>query len=339
MIRPALIRHGTDGDSPGVIALIQRCWADYPGCILDVEREEPGLLAPASDYAARGGALWVAEDAGAIIGMIATVPLDGGRWEVCKVYVHPDRHGTGLAHQLLDVAEAHAMAAGATRLVLWTDTRFDRAHRFYERRSWVRDGPIRALDDISHSLEFGYAKPVDGVAALGAAAAASAVRRLADILVACVEGGASVSYLRPLAPAVAQAHMRVAASGVAQGACILLGAWAGGVLAGTVRVQLDTPQNQPHRGEVAKMLVDPAYRNRGMGRMLMLAAEAAAIHAGRTLLTLDTHTGGVAERMYAGLGWTEAGRVPGYALDGNGQPSGATFFYKVLGADGATPAR
>jgi len=329
-----MIRPGTDGDSPGVIALIRRCWADYPGCILDVEREEPGLLAPASHYAAQGGTVWVAEDAGAIAGMIAAVPLDGGRWEVCKVYVHPDRHGAGLAHRLLDVAEAHAMAAGATRLLLWTDTRFDRAHRFYEKRSWVRDGPIRALDDVSRSLEFGYAKPVAGVSVLDAAAAASAVRRLADILVACVDGGASVSYLRPLAPAVAQAHLRAAASGVARGECVLLGAWTGGVLAGTVRVQLDTPPNQPHRAEVAKMLVDPAFRGRGLGRALMLAAEAAALQAGRTLLTLDTHTGGIAERMYAGLGWTEAGRIPGYALDGNGQPGGATFFYKAI-----TPSR
>ena len=103
------------------------------------------------------------------------------------------------ATRLLETAEAHARAAGATRLVLWSDTRFDRAHRFYEKRGYVRHGPIRVLHDISNSLEFGYAKPVNGIEVLDAAAAASAERRLAEILCACVDAGASVSYLPPLA--------------------------------------------------------------------------------------------------------------------------------------------
>ncbi len=138
----------------------------------------------------------------------------------------PSPHGAGLGHRLLDEAEAHARAAGATRLVLWSDTRFDRAHRFYEKHSYVRHGPIRVLDDISNSLEFGYAKPVAGIEVLDAAAAASAERRLAEILRACVDAGASVSFLPPLAPA-----MRRAASGsapradVAAGTRVLLAAW------------------------------------------------------------------------------------------------------------------
>ena len=325
-----MIRPGRDGDSPGIIALIRRCWADYPGCILDVDREEPGLLAPASHFAGRGGALWVAEAAGAVVGMAAAVPVDGPAWEICKVYVHPDRHGAGLAQALLDTAERHAIAAGATCLRLWTDTRFDRAHRFYEKRSWVRDGPIRALDDLSGSLEFGYAKPVDGVTVLDAAAAASAVRRLAEVLAACVDGGASVSFLPPLGQEVAREYMRGIASHVAQGRCLLLGGWSGGVLGGTVRLQLDTPPNQPHRADIAKLLVHPAARRRGLGRALMLAAEAAARQAGRTLLTLDTETGGAGERLYAGLGWTAVGCIPGYAKNASGQPVDTTFFYKVL---------
>ena len=325
-----MIRAGRDGDSPGIIALIRRCWADYPGCILDVDREEPGLLAPASHFTGRGGALWVAEAAGVVVGMVAAAPIDGPAWEVCKVYVHPDRHGAGLAHALLDTAERHAMGAGATCLRLWTDTRFDRAHRFYEKRSWVRDGPIRALDDLSGSLEFGYAKPLDGVAVLGAAAAASAVRRLAEVLVACVDGGASVSFLPPLGQDVAREYMRGIASHVAQGRCLLLGGWSGGVLSGTVRLQLDMPPNQPHRADIAKLLVHPAARRRGLARALMLAAEAAARQAGRTLLTLDTETGGTGERLYASLNWTAVGCIPGYAKDAAGQPVDATFFYKVF---------
>src|SRR4029077_14685848 len=90
-------------------------------------------------------------------------------------------------------AEAHAGAAGAARLVLWSDTRFDRAHRFYEKRSYVRSGPIRALADISNSLEYGFAKPMDGIEVLDAAAAVSAIPRLSEILVVCVAEGAGVS--------------------------------------------------------------------------------------------------------------------------------------------------
>jgi len=325
-----LLRRGRDSDADGFIALIGRCWADYPGCVLELEHEERELFALESYCTGRGGALWTAEDAGVVVGMAAILPADNGAWELKKLYAHPDRHGSGLAHRLLDAAEAHATAAGATRLVLWTDTRFTRAHRFYEKRSWVRDGPIRALDDLSHTLEFGYAKPLDGVALLGVAAAASAERPLAEILVACVDGGASVSFLAPLAPERARAFMREAAQQVAAGKCLLLAAWSRGVLAGTVRVQLDTPQNQPHRADICKMLVHPDARRQGIAHRLMLAAEAAAMSAGRTLLTLDTFTGGSGERLYRRLGWTEAGVIPGYSIDAAGRLEATTLFYKQL---------
>lgn len=327
----ALLRPGRDGDAEGFIALIGRCWSDYPGCVLDTEHEEQELFAFASYCAGRGGALWTAEDGGTVLGMAAILPGEGGAWELKKLYVHPDAHGSGLGQRLLLTAEAHAASAGASHLVLWSDTRFTRAHRFYEKQSWVRDGPVRALDDISRSLEFGYAKPLDGVQPLSAAGAASVERRLAEILVACVEGGASVSFLPPLPLDAARAYMRGVAQGVAAGRCILLAAWAGGVLSGTVRVQLDTPQNQPHRAEICKMLVHPDARRHGLGQSLMLAAEAAAAEAGRTLLTLDTFTGGAGERLYRRLGWTEAGVIPGYSLDAAGRPEATTLFYKRLG--------
>jgi len=325
----ALIRPGRDADSPGVIALISRCWADYPNCILDVEGDASGLLAPAAYYTAQGGTLWIAEDSGAVAGMIAVVPCDAGAWEVCRVYVHPGRHGTGLAHRLLDTAEAHAFAAGATRLLLWTDTQFDRAHRFYEKRSYVRTGPIRILESDPGVLEFGYAKPVAGVAVLDAAAAASAVRRLSDIMVACVDSG-SVSHLPSLAPAAAQEHMRAAASGVAQGRCVLLGAWFRGVLAGMVRMQLDTPPNQRHRAEVAELLIHPDFRRRRMATRLMNAGEAEAAHAGRILLTLNAEAGGAAVRLCARLGWTVAGEIPGYTIGAAGLPVAAAILYRLV---------
>jgi len=329
-LRAASLRPGRDSDAAGLIALIGRCWADYPGCILDVEREEQKLLALATYYGERGGAVWVAEDGGAIVGMAATLPAAGDAWEIAKLYVHPDCHGSGLAHRLLDVAEAHAMAGGAQCLTLWTDTRFVRAHRFYEKRSWVRAGPVRAIGDLSCSIEFDYVKPLDGVLPLNASGAASAEHRLAEILVACVEGGASVSFLAPLPLDMARAYMRDVAQQVATGRCILLAAWSGGVLCGTVRVQLDTPQNQPHRAEICKMLVHPDARRRGLGRQLMRAAETAAIAAGRTLLTLDTLAGSAGERLYRELGWVEVGVIPGYSVDAAGRREAAIVFYRDL---------
>lgn len=149
------IRPGRDDDAPALIALVARCWADYPGCIMDLDDEVPELRAIATHYRDRGGALWV-EDA--VRGMCATKPLDAEAWELCKVYVHPAHHGAGLAHHLVDAAEAHARTGGARRMDLWTDTRFDRAHRFYEKRGYVRVGVPRPLHDLSNSWEHNYTR-------------------------------------------------------------------------------------------------------------------------------------------------------------------------------------
>ncbi len=154
---PWHIRPGRDSDGPALIALIWACWSAYPGLKMDVDAEMPELRALATYYS---GALWVAETDGAVSGMIATRPSDGRTWEICRVYVDPALHGSGLGHALLDLAEDHAIAAGADRLMLWTDTRFDRPHRFYEKRSNVRQDAVRVLNDISNSQEYGYARPI-----------------------------------------------------------------------------------------------------------------------------------------------------------------------------------
>ena len=157
-------------------------------------------------------------------------------------------------HRLLDVAETHhAVASGATRLVLWSDTRFGRAHRFYEKRSYVRSGPLRVLADISNSLEYCFSKPVNGIELLETAAAESAIPALSNILIACVEEGAGVSFLPPLMPEVASEFWRGSARDVAVGRKVLLAGWVDGVLAGTVTLAFATPQNQPHRADVAKL--------------------------------------------------------------------------------------
>ena len=158
------------------------------------------------------------------------------------------------------------------------------------------------------------------------------VEGLADVLIDCVDGGASVSFLAPLPRDRALAFWRGALDAAARGERVVLVAEdaATGRVVGTVQVVLAMPDNQPHRAEVAKMLVRRDARRRGLGAELMRAAEAAARAAGRTLLVLDTATGGDAERLYARLGWRRCGVIPGYALLPHGGLCGTTLFYREL---------
>ncbi len=153
---------------------------------------------------------------------------------------------------------------------------------------------------------------------------------LSRVLMDCVRGGASVSFMTPLAPGTADAFWLGVRDRVADGTTELLVAEQDGDVAGTVQLVMAQPENQPHRADVAKMLVHRRARRRGIGRALMVAAEVLARGRGKTLLVLDTATGGDAERLYRGLNWTEVGRVPGYALYPDGQPCDTTIFYKNL---------
>lgn len=326
MIRPA-----RDDDAAGFIDLIGSCWAEYPGCVLDVEAEAPELRALATHFRDLGGMLWAMEREGRVIGMIGTRPLkEDQAWEICRMYLDGGARGGGLASRLLDTAEAHARAAGAVRMVLWTDTRFTRAHGFYEKHGYVRHGSIRILDDLSHSLEFRYAKPARGlvVEALDAAAAASAERRLAALLVACVADGASLEFLPPLPRERAIAFWKSTSAAVAAGTRVLLVAWRDGVLAGTVTLDLATAENQPHAAAIQKLLVDPGLRRAGIGRALMRRAEQAARGHARRIVTLDTRAGSAAEALYRAESWQELGRIPGFEHDGAGQPQDTVFFWK-----------
>jgi GNAT superfamily N-acetyltransferase len=325
-----IIRPGQDTDAEGIIALIRACWAEHPSIVFDLDGEVPELRALASHVAIRSGALWVAETAGQIVGTIAVAPAPpDGSWEIARMYMAQTVRGSGLAQRLLDTAEAHARAHGATRLCLHSDTRFDRAHRFYEKSSYLRAGPVRVLHDLSNSLEFGFSKPVDGIVAMDAPAAASAERRLAEILLACVQDGASVSFMASLTLDAARAFWRAKAKEVALGARIILGAYADGALVGTVTLDCGMPSNQPHHAGVQKMLVHPQARRRGLARALMRAAEPAALAAGRTLLTLDTASA-AAEALYRDLGYVCVGTIPRYALNPDGSPCDTTIFYKHL---------
>ena len=327
----ASIRPGRDDDGPGFIALIAACWGEYPGVVCDVDAELPEVRALASHIADHGGALWTAEQDGQVVGMIATYPA-GGDWVLSRVYADAQQRGTGLGLRLLRLAEDHARHAGAARMILWSDVLFTRAHAFYEKHGYVRRGGLRALHDLSNTIEVGYAKPLAGlvVEQLDIAAAESAERALALILRDCVQGGASVSFLAPLPLETALGYWRSVTRAVGPGETRLLVAWLDGVLAGTVQLGLDMPQNQTHRGDIRKLLVAPAARRRGVARALMQAAERAATEAGRRLLVLDTLAGRAAEALYRNTGWHEAGTIPGYALDEHGQAHATRYFFKAL---------
>jgi GNAT superfamily N-acetyltransferase len=171
------------------------------------------------------------------------------------------------------------------------------------------------------------------VRALAADEALARRAELAAVLIDCVEGGASVSFMAPIAPETADRFWADVADGVAAGNRVLLVAEHGatGEVVGTVQVVFAWPENQPHRADVAKMLVRRSARRHGLGARLMTAAEEAARGAGKTLLVLDTVTGGDAERLYARLGWTRVGVVPDFALWPDGRLCDTTFFYKALG--------
>jgi GNAT superfamily N-acetyltransferase len=156
------------------------------------------------------------------------------------------------------------------------------------------------------------------------------VEQLADVLIDCVEGGASVSFLAPLTRDRATAFWSKVAEGVHAGHRALIVAEDAEGLCGTVQLILDLPENQPHRADVAKMLVHRRARRRGLGEALMREAEAAARDCGRRLLVLDTVTGSTADRLYTRLGWVRVGEVPEYALMPDGAPCPTTFFYRKL---------
>jgi GNAT superfamily N-acetyltransferase len=154
---------------------------------------------------------------------------------------------------------------------------------------------------------------------------------LADVLIDCVEGGASVSFMLPISRETALGFWRGVAQGVARGERVLLVAEDGeGRIVGTVQLVTAQPENQPHRADVAKMLVSPHARRKGVAQRLMAAVDEAAREAGKTVLVLDTVTGGDAERLYARAGWQRVGVVPNYALMPDGAFCSTTYFHKQL---------
>jgi GNAT superfamily N-acetyltransferase len=165
---------------------------------------------------------------------------------------------------------------------------------------------------------------------LSATEARQHVGALAEVLLDCVQGGASVSFMASLSKAEAEAFFQKVVEGVERGERILLAAFLDSDLLGTVQIITATPPNQPHRADVAKLLVHRSARGQGIAKRLMEEVEEASRSEGKTLLVLDTVTGGDAERLYTRLGWTKTGIIPNYALFPDGRFCDTTVFWKDL---------
>lgn len=164
---------------------------------------------------------------------------------------------------------------------------------------------------------------------LDADAAARRRDGLAAVLVDAVAGGASVSFMAPFGPEAAAEFWRGVEAEIAAGRTALFAALDGDRVLGTVQLKLAMPPNQPHRAEIAKMLVLRSARRQGLGRALMQAAETEALRRGKTLIVLDTASD-AAERLYEGIGYVRVGPIPDYALFPDGRPCATTIYYKRL---------
>jgi GNAT superfamily N-acetyltransferase len=155
------------------------------------------------------------------------------------------------------------------------------------------------------------------------------LRGLAEVLIDCVQGGASVTFMKPLPQAKAVEFWRGVADGVRRGERALLVAEAGGAVVGTVQLILAQPENQPHRADLSKMLVHRRARRGGVGAALLAGAEEVARDCGKSLLVLDTASLD-AERLYARQGWQRCGVIPGYAQWPDGGLCDTAIFYRTL---------
>jgi ribosomal protein S18 acetylase RimI-like enzyme len=160
------------------------------------------------------------------------------------------------------------------------------------------------------------------------------IAALSEMLIEVVAKGGSVSFMHPLASEAAEAFWSGSLAAAARGERVVLGAFDQGRLVGTVTLLLDCPPNQPHRAEIAKLMTRMAERGRGVATALMLAAEAAAVLRGKTLLVLDTATDGGAAGLYEALGFTLTGEIPDYALKPHGGLTGTLIYWKRIGLAG-----
>ncbi len=155
------LRPVVDTDAEQLTALIGAVFAEYPGCVLDLDGLDRDLLAPAREARERGGPWWVVERHERIIATIGAGPLRAdGHVELKRLYVHTDHRRQGLAARLVGRVERHAAEVGAQAVDLWSDTRFGDAHRLYRRLGYVDTGDRRELDDPSATTERRFRRPL-----------------------------------------------------------------------------------------------------------------------------------------------------------------------------------
>lgn len=157
---------------------------------------------------------------------------------------------------------------------------------------------------------------------------------LSALLIETVANGGSVSFMHPLDAETAAAFWDGALAAAARGERIVLGAFDGELLAGTVTLLLNCPPNQPHRAEIVKLMTRLSHRGRGVAAALMRAAERSAVERARTLLVLDTAADGGASGLYEKLGFVLAGTIPDYALKPHGGLTGTMIYWKRIGGRG-----
>jgi GNAT superfamily N-acetyltransferase len=154
-------RRVRDDDSPHLIDLIVAAYDEHPGCVLDLPGVDDDLPAPGTTAARRGSPWWVVERAGQLVASVGVGPLEAdGSVELKRLYLAAAARGQGLATRLVDVVERHAAGLGASRVVLWSDTRFAAAHHRYEVLGYVRQPDTRQLHDPSETTEYRFEKPI-----------------------------------------------------------------------------------------------------------------------------------------------------------------------------------
>jgi GNAT superfamily N-acetyltransferase len=157
---PLILREARDDDAQDLFGLISLCFAEYPGCVVDPHEDLPDLLAPARSFATRRSwapnCFWVVEDGRGRVGASVAVDFpDEGTAELHRLYVRADLRGLRLGTTLTRMAEEHARRQAATRMVLWSDTRFTHAHVMYRAHGYRQTGE-RSLQDVSKTVEFGF---------------------------------------------------------------------------------------------------------------------------------------------------------------------------------------
>lgn len=323
-----------DGHQRGVIDLI-----------VGIQRSEYGLLISAADqpdladipgfYCQGAGNFWVALAANNVVGTVALREFAPGQGALRKMFVAQAFRGrAGVAARLLQTLLEWARDRSVETITLGTTDRFLAAHRFYAKHGFTPvsvDALPEAFPRMSvDTLFFKKVLSPLRVVRQDADAVEARVDDYVRLLQVCVDDGASIGFLPPLSEREARDFWARVVSMLRAGEAWLWSADVDGKLVGTVQLHAASSANGRHRGEVAKLMVDPDARRRGIARALMLALEAQALSQGRTTLVLDTRAGDPSERLYASLGYQRVGEIPRYARSASGQLDSTAFFYKLL---------